>query len=66
MLLNKLFNLCRPSFKLIINQGRRPTAANAYHYIKALVEGKEEHLLFTDTEIYRAILRAKSQPEDTR
>lgn len=49
----------------VLNQAAHPAAAAKYNHIRVQFEdGKEEHLLFTDSEIKKALERARKNPED--
>lgn len=49
----------------VVNNLPHPAAAAKYNHIRVQFEnGKEEHLLFTDTEIKKALERARKNPED--
>ena len=49
----------------VLNQAVHPAAAAKYNHIRVQFEdGKEEHLLFTDSEIKKALERARKNPED--
>jgi hypothetical protein len=49
----------------VLNKLPHPAAAAKYNHIRVQLEdGKEVHLLFTDSEMQKAIDRAKKNPED--
>lgn len=49
----------------VLNQAKHPAAAAKYNHVRVQFEdGKEAHLLFTDSEIQKALDRAKKNPED--
>ena len=49
----------------VLNTLKHPAAAEKYNHIRVQLEdGKEVHLLFTDSEMQRAMDRAKKNPED--
>jgi hypothetical protein len=49
----------------VANKGRKFGAASEYNHLRVQFEDNTElHLLFTDSEIRRAIDRAKKNPED--
>ena len=49
----------------VLNQAKHPAAAAKYNHIRVQLEdGKEVHMLFTDSEIQKAVDRAKKNPED--
>lgn len=49
----------------VVNNLAHPAAAAKYNHIRVQLEdGKEVHLLFTDSEVKKALDRAKKNPED--
>lgn len=49
----------------VVNKDRKFGAASEYNHLRVQLEDKTElHLLFTDSEIQRALDRAKKNPED--
>jgi hypothetical protein len=49
----------------VLNSLPHPAAAAKYNHIRVQFEdGREEHLLFTDSEMQKALARAKKNPED--
>jgi len=49
----------------VVNQLKHPAAAAKYNHVRVQLEdGSEVHMLFTDTEVKKAVARAKKNPED--
>jgi hypothetical protein len=49
----------------VLNNLAHPAAAAKYNHVRVQLEdGKEVHMLFTDSEIQKAVERAKKNPED--
>ena len=49
----------------VVNQLAHPAAAAKYNHVRVQLEdGKEVHMLFTDSEVKKALERAKKNPED--
>lgn len=49
----------------VVNNLAHPAAAAKYNHVRVQLEdGKEVHLLFTDSEVKKALDRAKKNPED--
>jgi len=49
----------------VVNQLAHPAAAAKYNHVRIQLEdGKEVHLLFTDSEVKKALDRVKKNPED--
>ena len=49
----------------VLNTLAHPAAAAKYNHVRVQLEdGKEVHLLFTDSEMQKAMDRAKKNPED--
>jgi len=48
----------------VINKNKLPTAAKKYNHIRVVIDGEENHLLFTDRDIIVALERANKNPED--
>ena len=49
----------------VLNNLAHPAAAAKYNHVRVQLEdGKEVHMLFTDSEVQKALDRAKKNPED--
>jgi len=49
----------------VVNKLARPASAAKYNHVRVQLEdGKEVHMLFTDSEVKKALERAKKNPED--
>ena len=49
----------------VLNNRAHPAAAAKYNHVRVQLEdGKEVHMLFTDSEVQKALDRAKKNPED--
>ena len=48
----------------VMNQNKLPAAAKKYNHIRVKFDGKEVHMLFTDSDIKVALERAEKNPED--
>ena len=50
---------------VVLNKNKHHAAASKYNHIRVqFPDGKEKHLLFTDSQLTRAFDRAKKNPED--
>lgn len=49
----------------VVNQLAHPASAAKYNHVRVQLEdGNEVHMLFTDSEVKKALERAKKNPED--